>query len=208
MAGCASGPPPTETELGEQALGRGEWHEARIHFAIALRTDPRDGRAWLGQAKAQIGERDPEAALESLGSLAEVDPVHFRELGRTAYADALEGAAVGRLNRKKTPQALEAARALKKLDPERAGLDRLLGNAILAEASRLRRRGQVRPAFALYQEATRVVPQRLEGWLGAAEIMIESNQGKGAVRFLEAARRYHPTSGEIRMLSIQAISSR
>ena len=83
-----------------------------------------------------------------------------------------------------------------------------MADAVLAEASRLRLRGNRRGAFALFQEASRIAPQRLEGWLGAAEIMVESNQGKAAVRFLEAARKYHPTSGEIRMLSIQAISVR
>jgi tetratricopeptide (TPR) repeat protein len=207
--GCANGPPPTETELGEQALDRGDWRAARIHFAIALRIEPRDGRAWLGQARAQNAGREPEAALASLKSLTRADPALFQGAeGRATYADALHGAAVERLARKQPKQALAAARALAKLDPERRGLNRLLGDVALAEAGRLRLRGDRNGAFALYQEASRIVPQRLEGWLGAAEIMIEANQGKSAVRYLEAARQYHPTSGEIRMLSIQAISAR
>jgi len=206
--GCASGPPPTDTELGEQALARGDWRQAKNHFSIALRKDPRAGRAWLGQSRAQIEGRDPEAALRSLSSLAKVDPERFSGEGRPVYAKALHEAAAARLAKGQSQAALVAARALAKLEPGRRGLDRVLGEAILAEAGRLRLRGNREAAFALYQEAAKVVPQRLEGWLGAAEILIESNRGKVAVRLLQAAREYHPTSGEIRMLSIQALSAR
>lgn len=206
--GCASGPPPTDTELGEQALARGDWRQAKNHFSIALRKDPRAGRAWLGQSRAQIAGRDPEAALRSLSSLAKVDPERFSGEGRPVYAKALHEAAAARLAKGQSQAALVAARALAKLEPGRRGLDRVLGEAILAEAGRLRLRGNREAAFALYQEAAKVVPQRLEGWLGAAEILIESNRGKVAVRLLQAAREYHPTSGEIRMLSIQALSAR
>lgn len=206
--GCASGPPPTDTELGEQALARGDWRQARSHFSIALRKDPRAGRAWLGQARAQIEGRDPEAALRSLSSLAKVDRERFTGEGRSVYANALHEAAVARLARGQSQAALVAARALAKLEPERRGLERVLGEALLAEASRFRLRGNREAAFALYQEAAQTVPQRLEGWLGAAEILIESNRGRVAVRLLQAAREHHPTSGEIRMLSIQALSAR
>ena len=208
IEGCASGPPPTDTELGEQALARGDWRRAKSHFAIALKKDPRAGRAWLGQSRAQIDGRDPESALRSLSSLAGVDPERFRGEGRAVYANALHEAAAARLAKGQSQAALVAARALAKLEPQRRGLDRVLGEAILAEAGRLRLRGNREAAFALYQEAAKFVPQRLEGWLGAAEILIESNRGKVAVRLLQAAREYHPTSGEIRMLSIQALSAR
>ena len=206
--GCASGPPPTDIELGEQALARGDWRQARTHFSIALKKDPRAGRAWLGQARAQIDGRDPESALRSLSSLAKVDRERFSGEGRPVYANALHEATVARLSQGQSQAALVTARALAKLEPERRGLDRVLGEAILAEASRFRLRGNREAAFALYQEAAQVVPQRLEGWLGAAEILIESNRGRVAVRLLQAAREYHPTSGEIRMLSIQAVSAR
>ena len=206
--GCASGPPPTDSELGEQALARGEWRQAKIHFSIALKKNPRAGRAWLGQARAQIEGRDPEASLRSLSSLAKIDAERFTGEGRPVYADALHEAAAARLSQGQSQAALVAARALAKLEPQRRGLNRVLGEAILAEASRNRLRGNRDAAFALYQEAAKVVPQRLEGWLGSAEILIESNRGKVAVRLLQAAREYHPTSGEIRMLSIQALSAR
>lgn len=208
LPACVNGPPPTDVELGELALARGDWRQAKIHFAIALNRDSRNGRAWLGQAKAEVAGRDPEAALRSIKSLAQVDPATFQSDSRATYADALHGAAAARLAQKQTPAALVAARALAKLDPERTGLVRLMGDTLLAEAGRLRLVGQPKAAFTLFREAAQIAPQRLDAWIGAAEIMIESNRGKDAVRLLEAGRRYHPTSREIRMLSIQAVSAR
>jgi tetratricopeptide (TPR) repeat protein len=207
VEGCASGPPPTPTELAEQALLRGDWRMAQRQFEVVLHTDPRNGRAWLGAARAHLVGHDPEQALSSLGMLARVDPLRFKGEARPTYADALEGVTKLRLARKQTPSALVAVRALAKLDPERRGLNRILGDVILAEADRLRLRGDRQAAFALFQEATRVVPQMLSGWIGAAEMLIESEQGKGAVRLLESARQYHPASGEIRMLTIQALGA-
>ena len=205
IGGCASGPPPTSTELGEQALLRGDWRTAQRQFEIALHSDPRSGRAWLGAARAHLAGHDAEEALSSLGMLARVDPERFKGEGRPTYADALEGVTRVRLARRQTPSALVAARALAKLEPERPGLYRILGDAILAEADRRRLRGDRQSAFALFQEASRVVPQKLSGWIGAAEMLIESQQGKGAVRLLDSARQYHPSSTEIRALTIQAI---
>ena len=94
LQACASGPPPTATDLGEQALERGDWRSARNQFTIALRSDPRDGRAWLGQARAELAGRDPEAALGSLGNLARVDRARWLDpdQGKPVYADALEAA--------------------------------------------------------------------------------------------------------------------
>ncbi len=208
VEGCASGPPPTSTELAEQALLRGDWKTAQLQFEIALHADPRSGRAWLGAARAHLAGHDAEQALSSLGMLARFDPERFNGEAKPTYADALEGVTRLRLARNQTPSALVAVRALAELDPERRGLIRLLGDAILAEADRRRLRGDRQSAFALFQEASRVVPQRLKGWIGAAEMLLESGQGKGAVRLLESARQYHPTSGEIRTLTIQALGVR
>lgn len=208
LQGCANGPPPTETELGELALAEGEWRKARTHFALALRENSENGRAWLGQAQADLAGRDPEAALRSLGGLAKVDAERFRGIGRETYAEALAGATRQRLKRDQSQAALVTARALAKMEPERSGIKRLLGDALLAEGDRLRLRGDPQGAYALFVEATRVDPSQLQAWVGTAELLIEARDGKSAVRLLEAARKYHPTSGEIRTLTIQALRSR
>lgn len=208
LAGCASGPPPTETELGEQALVAGDWRGALTHFALALRADPADGRARLGEARAHLSGRDPEAALRSFGALARIDRTRFQGEGREPYADALAAAVRVRLRRDQSEAAVAAARALTRLEPDRVGVRRLLAEALLAEAERQRLRGDAQKAYALYAETTRTDPSQLAGWVGSAELLIESKDGKGAVRLLEAARRYHPTAGEIRTLTIQALRFR
>ena len=57
LQGCASGPPPTPTELGEAALAEGDWRAAQSHFAAALRQDASNARAWHGQSRAQLAGR-------------------------------------------------------------------------------------------------------------------------------------------------------
>ena len=208
LAGCATGPPPTETELGEQALLEGDWREALTHFALALRVDAADGRARLGQARAHLAGRDPEASLRSFGALAQVDRVRFQGEARAPYADALAAAIRVRLRRDQSEAALAAARALAQLEPDRVGVRRLLAEALLGEAERQRLRGDAQKAYALYVETTRTDPSQLAGWIRSAELLIEAKDGKGAVRLLEAARRHHPTAGEIRTLTIQALRFR
>jgi tetratricopeptide (TPR) repeat protein len=208
LHGCAGGPPPSAVELGEAALESGDWRSAKTHFAEALRAEPRLGRAWLGQARAQLAGRDPEAALRSLTSLSKVDRERFLRDARPTYVDSLDAAARSRLERDKSEAALAAVRALAKLDPGRRDLDRLVGRALIAEADRVRWRGDPKSALALYREACRTVPRELDAWIGAAEILLEFNRGKEAMNLLEAARKTHPTAGQIRTLTIQALSLR
>ena len=208
LQGCANGPPPTSVELGEAALSQGDWRVARTHFADALRTDARMGRAWLGQARAQLMSRDAEGSLRSLSSLSKVDRELFLGQARAPYGDALEGATRSRLNRKKSESALVAVRALSTLDPKRRGLSSLLGRALIDEASRRSWQGDRDRALALYREACTVVPGNLEAWVGAAEILLEMGQGREAIQLLALARKRHPTAGSIRTLTVQALSLR
>ena len=131
IPGCASGPPPTPTELGEEALAQGDWRSAKGHFGEALRLDDRDGRAWLGLARAQLAGRDPEATLRSLSKLAKVDPERFRGEAREFYADSLDAVVRERLERDQFEAALQAVRVLAKLEPNRRGLPRLLGLSLV-----------------------------------------------------------------------------
>jgi tetratricopeptide (TPR) repeat protein len=208
VSGCASEPPPSATDLGERALAEGDWRSAKSHFAEALRMDSIDGRAWLGQARAQLAGRDPEGALRSLSSLSQADPERFRQEGQETYGDSLESAGVRRLDRKQTEAALGAVRALKKLEPSRPRLDRLLGRALVAEADRRRLAGDRKTALAFYLEACAETPQSLEAWIGAAEILLEQNETGQAMSLLESARRSHPTAGAIRSLTLQVLQTR
>lgn len=208
VVGCASGPPPTTVEKGEAALASGDWRSAEAHFAEALRIDSSFGRAWYGQARAQLAGRNPEGTLRSLTSLSKVDRSLFVGTARSTYAEALEAATQQRLRLEQNEAALVAVRALASLEPDRRGLDRLLGRALVGEAARRRWRGDRKGALALYREACQVVPNTLDAWVGAAEILLEFRQGKDAVRLLESARKTHPTAGQIRTLTIQALDLR
>jgi len=208
LAGCASGPPPTPTEQGWAALESGDWRTAKTRFAEALRLDARDAAAWHGQAAAQLAGRDAEGALRSLGSLSKVDPERFQGEARETYTGALERAVPRRIERGQSGPALATARALAALEPDRRGLDRLLGRALMAEADHQRLRGKTGKALALYREAAQRMPAELDAWVGAVEILLERKQGKEAMRLLEAARRSHPTAGVIRTLARQAMRYR
>ncbi len=208
LLGCASGPPPTPVELGETALSEGDWRAAKTHFADALRVDERMGRAWLGQARAQLMARDAEGSLRSLSSLSKVDRALFLGGARGVYGDALEGAARRRLDRKQSEAALVAVRALSRLDPKRRALPSVLGRALIAEAGRSSWQGDRDRALVLYREACIVVPGSLEAWVGATEILLQMGQGKEAMQLLAEARKSHPTAGSIRSLTIQALSLR
>ena len=208
LQACASGPPPTPVELGESALSEGDWRSAKSYFAEALRIDSGLGRAWLGQARAQLLARDPERSLKSLSSLSKTDRGLFLGEGRDPYVDALEAAAKSRLGRKKPGAALVAARALSKLDPDRRGLSSLLGRALIGEADQQKWKGERERALTLYREACVVVPGTLDAWVGTAELLLESGRGKEAMQLLAAARKRHPTAGAIRTLTIQALGLR
>ena len=173
---CASGPPPSATDLGWSALEAGDWRGAETHFAKALALDARDGRAWHGRAKASLAGRDPEAALRSLGQLAKVDPARFKGAARDTYSETLAAAVRARLDRNQSEGALVAARTLSALEPTRPGLASLLGEALIGEADRKRLAGDQDAALALYGEVCRVRPGALQGWVGAVEILLEKKR--------------------------------
>lgn len=206
--GCASGPPPTAVERGEAALASGDWRSAKAHFAEALESEPRLARAWFGQARSQLAARDPEGTLRSLASLSKVDRALFDGEARSTYVEGLDAATHARLRRDQNQAALISARALSRLEPERRGIGSLLGRALVGEAARRRWQGDRKQALALYREACQVVPNTLEAWIGAAEILLELKQGRAAMRLLEVARKTHPTAGQIRTLTIQALGVR
>jgi tetratricopeptide (TPR) repeat protein len=206
--GCATPPPLSPTEAGFAALEEEDWRAAKTHFAEGLRIDPRDGRAWHGQARAQLAGRDPEGALRSLSSLAKVDKPRFSGEARSTHANGLEDAARRRLKRDQFELGLAAARALARLDPKRTGLAGLLGRALVGEATRRRYQGEKEYALQLYREACRVTPGALEAWVGATEILLEERKSKQAMQMLEAARKNHPTAGAIRSLTLQVLHQR
>ena len=206
--GCLGGPPATPTELGHRALAEGDWRNAKLHFAEALRLEESNARALLGQARAQLAGRDSEGALRSLSSLAKVDPEYFRIEAQAVYADALDAAVRQRLARGQSQAALVAVRALVKLTPRRNGLPRLLGLSLIREADRRRLIGDRKAALALYRETCQVTPLELDAWVAAAEILLESRKRKQAVHLLEMARKSHPTAGAIRTLTLQALRIR
>lgn len=208
LNGCANGPPVTPTMLGEAALSQGDWRKAKTHFAEALRIDPKAGRAWLGQAHAQWLGRDPEGSLRSLSSLSKINRKLFLSEARNVYVDSLEGATEGRLRRDHSKLALVSVRTLSKLDPNRRGLASLLGRVLISEAERWKWAGDSEKSLSFYREACVVVPDSLEGWVGAAEILLKKGNGREAMRLLAAARERHPTAGSIRTLTIQALSLR
>jgi tetratricopeptide (TPR) repeat protein len=208
LSACANGPPATPTMLGEAALSQGDWQKAKTHFAEALRIDSNVGRAWLGQAHAQWLGRDPEGSLRSLSSLSKIDRKLLLSEARSLYADSLQGATEDRLRRKKSELALVSVRALSKLDPDRRGLASLLGRVLIGEAERWKWAGDGEKALSFYREACVVVPDSLESWVGAAEILLKMGDGREAIRLLAVARKRHPTAGSIRTLTIQALSLR
>jgi tetratricopeptide (TPR) repeat protein len=155
-----------------------------------------------------LAGRDPEGTLRSLSSLSRVDHALFAGDARSTYAEGLDAATRQRLSREQSEAALVAVRALSKLEPDRRGLGPLLGRALVGEAAHKRWLGDQKAALSLYREACQVVPYTLDAWLGAAEILLEFKQGKEAIRLLEIARKNHPTAGQIRTLTIQALGLR
>ncbi len=71
--------------LGRSLLRLGQAGEARTAFAEATRLEPRDQRAIIGAAQADLVERRFEAALQGFEAALQADP---------ANADALNGAGV------------------------------------------------------------------------------------------------------------------
>ena len=151
---------------------------------------------------------DSEVASPLDTPLNPVDRALFSGDARSTYVDSLEAATSVRLAREQSEAALVAARALVKLEPDRQDLDQLLGRTLVAEAERRRWLGDQQAALSLYREATHIVPNTLDAWVGAAEILIELKQGKQAMQLLEVARKTHPTAGQIRSLTIEALDFR
>ncbi len=205
LAACQSDRTPGLLEQGDAAWSAGDYQEADNLYARALEQDPSSRAAWLGRARAAVALRDPERALGFHGTLAGIDRTYWRAEARDEYSLALMEAARKRLEAGRPDAAVAALRALRRLDPDRAGSTELFAQALTDWASERAMRGDREAALELYREAISIDARGVAAYVGAAEILIGSGRKQEAMTLLEVARQTDPADNRVRALTIEAL---
>jgi len=206
LVACQSGPPPTPLDRGHAAFAEGRTKEAGALYEEAIRTQPdRLAEALHGSARVQTVSRQPERALALYGRVAKADRVYFHAEARSDYAQALLLAGQSRLAKKKHESAIDALEALRKLDPDYPGVSKTLAAAYTGHGDALAMHARRTEAMKRYEQAMALRPQAADAWIGAAEILIATGRKKEALALLGDARRYNPSDGRVRALTVQAM---
>ena len=203
---CQSGPPPTPLDRAHAAFEAGRIEEAGLLYDEAARTQPdRRAEALHGSARVRMVGREPERALALFSEVAKVDRDYFTAHARDDYAQTLLLAGRARLARKKLEPAIDALEALQRIDPDYPGLTRALAEAWTAHGEQLSMHGRRTEAMRRFERAMELRPQAADAWIGAAEILIATGRKKEALALLADARRYNPSDGRVRALTVQAM---
>lgn len=197
-------------ERGDLALRLGDAADAADAYQEALIDDPRNPEALLGMARSRVALGDGEAALETFGRLAAVDPAFFRERAATDYHFALYQAAKQALRRGDSALALRRVRRLRALDADHGGLDELETETLILEGGRLVVTGHPEAGEVLFHEAMGRGTPRADraAALALARALLERGQTDRAISVLSDALLRHPDDPELQALMDRALEIR
>lgn len=206
LVACQSGPPPTPLERADAAFAAGRLDDALSLYDEAARTQPdRRAEALHGAARVYTVRRRPEQTLALYAEVARADRDYFVARARADYARALLQAGEKRRASRRFEAAIEALQALQRIDAGYPGLAKALAAALTEHGEALAVEGRRTEALARFEEAMAVRPQAADAWVGAAEILIATGRSKEALQLLGDARRYNPSDGRVRALTVQAM---
>ncbi|MCC6469810.1 MAG: PEP-CTERM system TPR-repeat protein PrsT [Alphaproteobacteria bacterium] len=171
--------PEAATALASAYLALGNQAEAKNAFdKAAAATDDSATRLRIGLGRLQIGE-----SAKALSDIeAAIDQDNKSIPARTAFALAL-------LRGGQVAKALEAAEAVKALEPDKASSYLLLGTVHVVS-------GDWEKARAMFREATRVAPAQFSGALTGAVLDLQEGYGDRAADAYRQLLQANPNLGQ------------
>ncbi len=181
---------------GLDLFNQGKFESALPFFEKAVAAEPEYYEAQLYLGRTYLSMKQYGKAAPHLRRAYRLSPEDFKSQAFDILIDALMGAAFSELGKGNFESALTYVREIMSADPKGKKIKDDMSNVLVAVATGLARKGEVRDAVDLFRDAIKENPDNIKAYLGLAKALIKSGAIAEAIENAQKALSLDPTSNE------------
>ncbi|MBP1748841.1 MAG: Tetratricopeptide 1 repeat-containing protein [Deltaproteobacteria bacterium] len=181
---------------GLNLFNQGKFESALPLFQKAVTAEPDYYEAQLYLGRTYLNMKDYGRAVPPLRRAHRLSPDDFKSQVLDILLDALLGAAFAELGKGNFESTLMYVREIMSASPKGKKIKDDMSNVLVAVATGLARKGDVRDAVNLFREAIKENPDNIKAYLGLAKTLIKSGAISEAIENAQKAMALDPTSNE------------
>ena len=181
---------------GLNLFNQGKFESALPFFQKAANTEPGYYEAHLYLGRTYLNMKQYGKALPPLRRAYRLSPDDFKSQAFDILLDALMGAAFEELGKGNFETSLTYVREIMSSDPKGKKIKNDMSNVLVAVATGLARKGEVRDAVGVFRDAIKENPDNIKAYIGLARVLIKSGAISEAIENAQKALSLDPTSNE------------
>ncbi|MHB8110974.1 MAG: tetratricopeptide repeat protein [Syntrophorhabdaceae bacterium] len=181
---------------GVMFFNQGKFPEALVYFEKAVSAEPDYYEAQLYLGRSYLNMKDYSRAVPPLRRAYRLSPDDFKSQAFDILIDALMGAAFSELGKGNFETSLTYLREVMSGDPKAKKIKDDMSNVLVAVATGLFRKGEVRESIKIFSDAIKADPNNTKAYVGLAKALIKSGSLAEAIDAAQKAMSLDPTSSE------------
>ncbi len=183
-------------EAGLALFNQGKFAEALPYFEKAVAAEPDYYEAHLYLGRTYLSMKSFAKAVPSLRTAYRLSPQDFKGQIVDILIDALLGAAFSEVRTGNYEGSLSYLRELMSVEPKAKKVKEDISNVLVAVATSLLMKGDVRDAVKLFGEAVTENPNNAKAYLGLARALLKTGAIPDAVDAARKALSLDPSSSD------------
>jgi tetratricopeptide (TPR) repeat protein len=183
-------------EAGLALFNQGNFAEALPLFEKAVSAEPDYYEAQLYLGRTHLNMKNYAKAVSSLRAAYRLSPQDFKGQIVDILIDALLGAALSEVKKGNYEGSLSYLRELMSVEPKAKKVKDDISNVLVAVATSLFMKGDVRDAVKLFGDAIRENPDNAKAYLGLARALLKTGAIPDAIDAARKALSLDPSSNE------------
>ncbi len=183
-------------EAGLVLFNQGKFGEALPFFEKAAVAEPDYYEAHLYLGRTYLNMKSYAKALPSLRTAYRLSPQDFKGQIVDILIDALLGAAFSEVKKGNYEGSLSYLRELLSVEPKAKKVKEEISNVLVAVATSLFMKGDVRDAVKLFGDAIKENPDNAKAYMGLARALLKTGAIPDAIEAAQKALTLDPTSNE------------
>lgn len=181
---------------GLNLFNQGKFESALPFFQRAVEMEPDYYEAQLYLGRTYLNMKNYGKALPALRQAYRLSPDDFKSQAFDILLDALMGAAFDELGKGNFESSLTYVREIMSSSPKGKKVKDDMSNVLVAVATGLARKGDVRDAVGVFRDAIKENPDNAKAYIGLARVLIKSGALSEAIENAQKALSLDPTSNE------------
>ncbi len=181
---------------GLNLFNQGKFDSALPFFQRAAEREPDYYEAQLYLGRTYLTMKNYGKALPALRQAYRLSPDDFKSQAFDILLDALMGAAFDELGKGNFESSLTYVREIMSSSPKGKKVKDDMSNVLVAVATGLARKGDVRDAVGVFRDAIKENPDNAKAYIGLARVLIKSGAIAEAIENAQKALSLDPTSNE------------